>query len=200
MAVGGRLVIDGETVFVNRVDGAEVLAFTAAGAPVRFVLTRVTGEEPAVASAEEWRFGSVLLEAGALSAAQLREATELLGHLNEAWFGYRSGDPPRPSPGEPLARFDPALIRSRIDSSTKRPSSAARSRSSSRSVASWPAAAWSRSLTGGRRGTRLVPRVTPCCVRRSWPRRRSSPTPRRGQDAVPRSGGEPAGAGERRAA
>ena len=109
MAVGGRLVIDGETVFVNRVDGAEVLAFTAAGAPVRFVLTRVTGEEPAVASAEEWRFGSVLLEAGALSAAQLREATELLGHLNEAWFGYRSGDPPRPSPGEPLARFDPAL-------------------------------------------------------------------------------------------
>jgi len=57
LAVGGRLVIDGETVFVNGVDGDEVRAFTAAGAPVRFVLTRVAGEEPAAASAEEWRFG-----------------------------------------------------------------------------------------------------------------------------------------------
>ena len=42
---------------------------------------------------EEWRFGSVLLDAGALSDGQLREAAELLGHLNEASFGYRSGDP-----------------------------------------------------------------------------------------------------------
>jgi transposase InsO family protein len=49
----------------------------------------------------------VLLDAGALSDAQLCEAAELLGHLNEAWFGYRSGDPGRPSPGEPRAGFDP---------------------------------------------------------------------------------------------
>ena len=61
LAVGGRLVIDGETVFVNGVDGAEVRGFTAAGAPVRFVLTRVAGEERAAASAEEWRFGSALV-------------------------------------------------------------------------------------------------------------------------------------------
>lgn len=108
LAVGGRLVIDGETVFVNAVGGAEVHGFTAAGAPVRFVLTRVAGEERAVANGEEWRFGSVLLDAGALSAAQLREAADLLGHLNEAWFGYRSGDPLRPSEGEPQAGFDPA--------------------------------------------------------------------------------------------
>jgi arsenite methyltransferase len=77
-------------VFVNRVDGAEVRGFTAAGALVRFVLTRVASEEPALASGEEWRFGSVLVDAGALSGSQLREAAELLGHLNEAWFGYRS--------------------------------------------------------------------------------------------------------------
>ena len=107
LMVGGRLVIDGETVFVNGVDGAEVRGFTAAGAPVRFVLTRVAGEEPAVTSAEEWRFGSVLVDAGALSGSQLREAAELLGHLNEAWFGYRSGDRLRALPGEPQPGFDP---------------------------------------------------------------------------------------------
>jgi hypothetical protein len=45
-------VIDGETVFVNGVDGAEVRGFMASGAPVRFVLTRVAGEERAVASGE----------------------------------------------------------------------------------------------------------------------------------------------------
>jgi transposase InsO family protein len=108
LAIGGRLVIDGETVFVNRVDGAEVHGFTAAGGPVRFVLTRVDGEEPESASGREWRFGSVLVDAGALSAVQLRDAAGLLGHLNEAWFGYRSGDPSRPSAGEPRAGFDPA--------------------------------------------------------------------------------------------
>ena len=62
---------------------------------------------------EEWRFGSVLLDAGALSDAQLREAAELLAHLNEASFGYRSGDPGRPSPGEPRAGSIPAGRRSR---------------------------------------------------------------------------------------
>jgi hypothetical protein len=46
---------------------------------------------------------------GALSDAQLREAAVLLGHLNEAWFGYRSGDPLRPCSSEPRAAFDPAL-------------------------------------------------------------------------------------------
>ena len=56
------------------------------------MLTRVE-DEPAAACNEEWRFGSVLLNAGALSDAQFREAAELLGHLNEAWFGYCSGDP-----------------------------------------------------------------------------------------------------------
>jgi len=109
LAIGGRLVIDGEVVFVSAVDGAEVRGFSAAGKPVRFVLTPVTEGTPDGAGNEEWRFGSVLLDAGALSAAQLREAAELLGHLNEAWFGYRSGDPLRPSPGEPRAGFDPAL-------------------------------------------------------------------------------------------
>ena len=108
LAVGGRLVIDGEAVFVSSVEGADVRGFTAAGEQVRFVLTRVVDNEAALACDEEWRFGSVLLDAGALSAAQLRAAAELLGHLNEAWFGYRSGDPLRPSPGEPRAGFDPA--------------------------------------------------------------------------------------------
>jgi len=55
----------------------------------------------------EWRFGSVLLDAGALRDAQLRDAADLLAHLNEAWFGYRSGDAGRPSAGEPRAGFDP---------------------------------------------------------------------------------------------
>jgi hypothetical protein len=107
LGVGGRLVIDGEAVVVASVDGADVRGFTAAGEPVRFLLTRVE-DEPVVAGNEEWRFGSVLLEAGALSAAQLREAAGLLAHLNEASFGYRSGDPGRRSPGEPRPEFDPA--------------------------------------------------------------------------------------------
>jgi transposase InsO family protein len=108
LSVGGRLEIDGETITVHSVEGAEVRGYTARGEQVRFVLTRVE-DKPTAACNEEWRFGSVLLNAGALSDAQLREAAELLGHLNEAWFGYRSGNPLRPSSGEPRAGFDPAL-------------------------------------------------------------------------------------------
>ena len=106
LSVGGRLLIDGETVFVTLVDGAEVRGFTAAGRPARFVLTPVAEQEPAAAT-EEWRFGPGRVDAGALSGSQLREAAELLGHLNEAWFGYRSGDPLRALPGEPRSGFDP---------------------------------------------------------------------------------------------
>ena len=107
MSVGGRLVIDGQAVIVSSVDGADVQGFTATGEPVRFLLTRVAAE-PAAVGHQEWRFGSVLLDAGALSDAQSREAAELLAHLNEASFGYRSGDPGRSLPGEPRAQFDPA--------------------------------------------------------------------------------------------
>jgi hypothetical protein len=116
LSVGGRLVVDGVTVIVSSVDGVEVRGFTAAGEPVRFVLTRVEIEPPAVCN-EEWRFGSVLLDAGALSDAQMREAGELLAHLNEASFGYRSGDPERPSAGEPRPEFDPACttLRQRLE-------------------------------------------------------------------------------------
>jgi len=106
LRVGGPLVIDGETVFVTAVDGAEVRGFTPAGQQVRFMLTPVSGSEPARAS-EEWRFGPTRVDGGALSGAQLRAAAELLGHLNEAWFGYRSGDSLRALPGEPRERFDP---------------------------------------------------------------------------------------------
>jgi transposase InsO family protein len=108
LRVGGRLVIDGEAVLVSSVDGAEVRGFTAAGEQVRFVLTPVACGEPAPAREEQWRFGPALVDAGALSGTQLREAAELLGHLNEAWFGYRSGDRLRALPGEPRSRFDPA--------------------------------------------------------------------------------------------
>lgn len=107
LSVGGRLVVGGETVTVHSVDGAEVRGFTTAGEPVRFVLMRVE-DEPVAACNEESRFGSVLLDAGALSHGQLREAAELLAHLNEASFGYRSGDPGRRLPGEPRPQFDPA--------------------------------------------------------------------------------------------
>jgi transposase InsO family protein len=106
LAVGGRLMIDGETVTVHAVDGTDVRGYTERGEPVRLVLSRVAEEHAPVCDAE-WRFGSVLLEAGALSDAQLREAATLLGHLNEAWFGYRSGDPARPSADEPRPGFDP---------------------------------------------------------------------------------------------
>jgi transposase InsO family protein len=114
LGIGGQLVIDGETITVHSVDGADVRGYTAGGERVRFALTRVA-EEPARAN-EEWRFGAVLLDAGALSDAQLREAAGLLGDLNEAWFGYRSGDPQRPTSGEPRAGFDPAqtTLRQRV--------------------------------------------------------------------------------------
>ena len=116
LGVGGRLVIDGQAVIVNSVDGAEVRGFTQAGEPVRFVLTPVA-VEPELVRNEAWRFGSVLLDAGALSGGQLREAAELLAHLNEASFGYRSGDPERPSLGERRPEFDPAstTLRQRLE-------------------------------------------------------------------------------------
>jgi hypothetical protein len=116
LGVGGRLVIDGQAVIVNSVDGAEVRGFTQAGELVRFVLTPVAVEPESVRN-EAWRFGSVLLDAGALSGGQLREAAELLAHLNEASFGYRSGDPERPSLGEPRPGFDPGCttLRQRLE-------------------------------------------------------------------------------------
>jgi putative transposase len=115
LGIGGRLVIDGDTVTVTSVDGAEVRGFTTGGEQVRFVLTRVA-EAPAEACNDECRFGSALVDAGALSAAQVRDAAELLAHLNEASFGYRSGDPGRPSPGEPRADYDPGCttLRARL--------------------------------------------------------------------------------------
>jgi transposase InsO family protein len=106
LSIGGRLVIDGEAITVTSVDGVDVRGFTGRGAPVHYALPRVE-EQPAVTCNEEWRFGSVLLDAGALTAAQLRDAAELLAHLNEASFGYRSGDRGRPAPGEPRESFDP---------------------------------------------------------------------------------------------
>jgi hypothetical protein len=113
-------VIDGQAVIVSSVDGPDVRGFTAAGEPVRFVLTRVNDaatDAPIESGVEVLRFGSVLLDGGALSDRQLREAAELLGHLNEASFGYRSGDPGRPSPGEPRSQFDPACttLRQRLE-------------------------------------------------------------------------------------
>ena len=117
LCVGTRLRIDGEAITVTSVEGARVAGFDASGEPVAFVLTPVTAAAPAETLNEEWRFGSVLLDAGALSAVQLREAAELLAHLNEASFGYRSGDPGRPSPGEPRPQFDPACttLRQRLE-------------------------------------------------------------------------------------
>ena len=116
LSIGGRLVINGEAITVTAVDGADVRGFTGRGEPVRFVLTRVE-PEPVRTSDQEWRFGSVLLDAGAASDEQLREAAELLAHLNEASFGYRSGDPGRPAPGEPRQRFDPGrtTLRDRLE-------------------------------------------------------------------------------------
>jgi transposase InsO family protein len=116
LSVGGRLVIDGEAITVTSVDGADVRGFTGRGEPIRFALTRVE-EQPAVTCHEEWRFGSVLLDAGALSDGQLRDAAELLAHLNEASFGYRSGDRGRPAPGEPRESFDPdrTTLRDRLE-------------------------------------------------------------------------------------
>ena len=116
LCVGTRLTIDGAAITVTSIDGAQVTGFDASGEPVAFVLTP-TAAKGARTLNEEWRFGSVLLDAGALSDAQLREAAELLAHLNEASFGYRSGDPGRPSPGEPRRQFDPActMLRQRLE-------------------------------------------------------------------------------------
>ena len=116
LCVGTRLTIDGEAITVTSVEGANVAGFDAKGEPVAFVLTPVAAT-PASTVNEEWRFGSVLLDAGALSDAQLREAAELLAHLNEASFGYRSGDPGRSLPGEPQTQFDPVCttLRQRLD-------------------------------------------------------------------------------------
>jgi putative transposase len=116
LCVGTRLTIHGEAITVTSVDGAQVAGFDTSGEPVAFVLTP-TPAKAAETLNEEWRFGSVLLDAGVLSDAQLREAAEMLAHLNEASFGYRSGDPGRPSPGEPRPGFDPACttLRQRLE-------------------------------------------------------------------------------------
>ena len=116
LCVGTRLTIDDKAITVTSVEGANVAGFDAKGEPVAFVLTPVAAT-PASTVNEEWRFGSVLLDAGALSDAQSREAAELLAHLNEASFGYRSGDPGCPLPGEPRPQFDPVCttLRQRLD-------------------------------------------------------------------------------------
>lgn len=108
LGIGGRIEIEGRWITVTAVEGAEVRGLTDGGERVRFALTPLAVEEdPGPEGGEELRFGSTPLEAGALSDAQLREAATTLAHLNEAYFGYRSGDPGRPSPGEPRAAYDP---------------------------------------------------------------------------------------------
>lgn len=84
------MLIDGEAVTITSVDGANVRGFTPHGDQVRFVLTRVD-EVPREACGEEWRFGSALLDAGALSAAQLRDAAELLAESERGvvWLPLR---------------------------------------------------------------------------------------------------------------
>ena len=66
LGVGGRLVIDGQAVFVSSVDGAEVRAFTVAGQLMRFVLTPVAVEEPGAAATartlNERRLATLLLD------------------------------------------------------------------------------------------------------------------------------------------
>jgi transposase InsO family protein len=118
LGVGGRLQIDGEAITVTAVEGAEVRGLDDSGEPVRLALTRLPVEKETEPGRDvEWRFGSTLLEAGALSDAQMREAATMLAHLNEAAFGYRSGDPGRPSPGEPRPGFDPerTTLRDRLE-------------------------------------------------------------------------------------
>ena len=116
LCVGTRLMIDGAAITVTSVDGVNVTGFAANGEPVAFVLTPVAAGSAPTCN-DESRFGPVRLDAGALSEAQLREAAELLGHLNEASFGYRSGDQGRPSPGEPRPGFDPerTTLRQRLE-------------------------------------------------------------------------------------
>jgi hypothetical protein len=73
LAVGGRLVIDGETVFVNAVGGAEVHGFTAAGAPVRFVLMDGRAARHAAGPA-----GDAVLRAAIVAEAQeLADASDV---------------------------------------------------------------------------------------------------------------------------
>lgn len=107
LGIGGRLEIDGRAITVTEVEGAAVRGVTDAGERVGFVLTPVAPEEPDRQPGEESEPASVLLDSGSLSDAQSRQAAETLGHLNEAWSGYRSGDPGRPSAGEPRPAFDP---------------------------------------------------------------------------------------------
>jgi hypothetical protein len=57
LGIGGQLVIDGETITVHCVDGADVRGYTAGGERVRFALRRVA-EEPARAATR--RGGSAL--------------------------------------------------------------------------------------------------------------------------------------------
>ena len=107
LSVGTRLVIDEEAIIVTSVDGARVTGFsTNRGQPVAFMLTPAPVDADALAD-DGSGVGSALLDAGALSDRQMREAADLLAHLNEVSCGYRSGDQGRPSPGEPRAAFDP---------------------------------------------------------------------------------------------
>ena len=71
LSVGGRLVIDGETITVHSVNGAEVRGHTERGEPARFILTRVE-HELAEACNEEWQFGS---GAGGGGCAERRAVT-----------------------------------------------------------------------------------------------------------------------------
>ena len=167
---------------------------------MRFVLTPVAVEEPGAAGNEQWQFGSVLLDAGALSDAQLREAAELLGHLNEAWFGYRSGDPDRRSPGEPRPGFDPAqtTLGKRLEAkAAELGCSVWKLYKKRRSLSVGASRRW---LTDAQRNRRSVRRSTLGCGRRSSRRRRVGGVLGCAQDAVSRPGREPLGAGERRAA
>ncbi len=109
LSVGGRLMIDGEAITVTAVDGAEVRGFTGRGEPVRFVLTRVEGEPSAAPGNEEWRFGPVLLDAGALERSAAARGGGAVGASERGVVRLSlRGSRPSRCRGSRVQRFDPA--------------------------------------------------------------------------------------------
>jgi hypothetical protein len=105
----GRSVwIDGERLDLIGFAEDELVARDPRGASRRFRLVPADdGPGPGEALDEKPLDLAAWHDSGALTEAQMGEAAQLLAHLNEAWHGYRSGDPGRPSAGEPRAQFDP---------------------------------------------------------------------------------------------
>ncbi len=109
LGIDGQIVVGGEEIRLVAIEDGVLVGEAPSGEVRRLGVVPLASSGSVAEHDGESREHGARPGAGVLSEAQTREATRMLCDLNEAWSGYRSGDPERAAPGEPRAGYDPAV-------------------------------------------------------------------------------------------